>query len=246
MSRHQIFIGTSGWHYKHWKGPFYPRDIANRDLLEYYTRFFRCVEINNSFYRLPDCNVLNQWRESVPADFLFSVKASRYITHMKKLKDPEEPLERFLNRVAVLEDRLGPVLFQLPPSWHVNLKRLESFLDRLSSEFQYTFEFRDPSWFDKQIFDLLAERNVAFCIYQLGDLKAPREVTADFVYIRLHGPSDSYQGNYSRRTLAGWAGAISSWVKQGKSVYCFFDNDQAGYAALNARELRKMLSRQGG
>lgn len=246
MGQHRIFIGTSGWHYQHWKGPFYPDDLPDQELLGYYTHFFRCVEINNSFYRLPSPETLKQWRSTVPADFTFSVKASRFITHMKKLKDPEEPLDRFFSRITVLQPHLGPVLFQLPPSWHLNLDRLKSFLDHLSPEFRYTFEFRDPSWFDERTLELLSERNAAFCIYQLGDRESPRHVTADFVYIRLHGPSGSYQGNYSSQTLSGWAGAMTSWVSQNRSVYCFFDNDQEGYAALNARKLRDMLSSQGG
>lgn len=209
MSQRRIFIGTSGWHYQHWKGPFYPEDLANRELLQYYARFFRCVEINNSFYRLPARKVLEKWRSSVPEDFIFSVKASRFITHMKKLKDPNEPLGRLFGRITVLEKHLGPVLFQLPPNWHRNFDRLKTFLEHLSPRFEYTFEFRDPSWFDDEILGLLSDCNAAFCIYQLGDLESPRHVTADFVYIRLHGPSNSYEGKYSRQTLSGWAGAIS-------------------------------------
>ena len=241
----RIFIGTSGWHYRHWKGLFYPDDLANRELLKYYARFFRCVEINNSFYRLPTRKVLEEWSNSVPKDFIFSVKASRFITHMKKLKDPEQPLDRLFDRITALEKHLGPVLFQLPPNWHRNVDRLKVFLDRLSPKFKYTFEFRDPSWFDDEVLELLSHNNVAFCIYQLGEFESPRHVTADFVYIRLHGPSGSYAGRYSRQALSGWAGAISAWVRQKKSVYCFFDNDQAGYAVLNAHELLEMLSSQG-
>jgi uncharacterized protein YecE (DUF72 family) len=237
----RIHIGTSGWHYAHWKGPFYPDNLPAAGFLEFYCRRFQTVEINNSFYKLPDAATLRTWRETAPPGFIFAAKGSRFITHMKKLKDPEPPLATFLERMAVLGDKLGPVIFQLPPRWSFNPARLRHFLAALPKGRRYALELRDPSWINAEALEALAERNAAFCIYELAGYLSPKEVTADFVYIRLHGPGAAYQGSYDRRTLAGWAEAISSWAAGGKDVFCYFDNDEAGYAALNALELQEML-----
>jgi uncharacterized protein YecE (DUF72 family) len=234
-------IGTSGWSYNHWQGPFYPEELPHDSWLQYYTEHFQSVEINNSFYHLPAEKTLAQWRDNVPKGFVFAAKASRYITHMKKLNDPKKSVATFLKRIAVLEDKLGPVLFQLPPHWHFNAERLAAFLEALSGEFRYTFEFRDHSWLNNETYDLLSLHNAAFCIYELDGFLSPKEVTADFVYVRLHGPGAAYQGNYDSRTLSGWAGAFSTWSAQGRNIYCYFDNDQAGYAAQNALSLQNML-----
>jgi uncharacterized protein YecE (DUF72 family) len=200
------------------------------------------VEINNSFYQLPARQTLEEWRKTVPNGFIFTVKGSRYITHMKKLKDPSQAVPQLLKAAKVLKTRLGPILFQLPPRWGVNPDRLRQFIEALPGKYRYTFEFRDPSWFEDRIYDILSETETAFCIYELADRLSPKETTADFVYIRLHGPeAEAYQGHYDANTLAGWAGAISAWRRQGKEIFCFFDNDQAGYAAKDALRLRKML-----
>jgi uncharacterized protein YecE (DUF72 family) len=236
-----IFIGTSGWHYDHWKGPFYPQDIQSDDMLAFYVQHFQTVEINNTFYQLPNKETFDDWRESTPNEFRFAVKASRYITHMKKLKDPHQPVADFMERAKHLEEKLGPILFQLPPNWHVNVERLEQFLQVLPEGLRYTFEFRDPSWFEARVYKLLEARGVAFCMYHLNQRDSPRPVTADFIYVRLHGPDGSYQGSYDVQTLSGWAGAFSTWAQQGKDVYCYFNNDQGGYAVKNARQLKEML-----
>jgi uncharacterized protein YecE (DUF72 family) len=199
------------------------------------------VEINNSFYQLPTEPTLAVWRETVPSDFVFAVKGSRFITHMKKLKDPERSLAPLLERVALLQDNLGPILFQLPPRWHFNADRLAAFLSALPCTRRYTLELRDPSWINDQTLDLLAQHNVAFCIYEFAGYRSPKATTADFVYIRLHGPDGPYQGRYDTQTLAGWAGAISTWSRQDREVFCYFDNDEAGFAAQNALELQDML-----
>jgi uncharacterized protein YecE (DUF72 family) len=236
-----IHIGASGWHYDHWKGPFYPKGMNAGEMLAFYADHFKTVEINNSFYRLPEENVLAQWRDTAPEGFLFTAKASRYITHMKKLKDPEEPVSTFMERMGVLGGKLGPILFQLPPRWKLNLKRLRAFLAVLPEEHRYTFEFRDPTWFDEGVFEALSDNNAAFCIYELAGRQSPRKVTADFVYVRLHGPGDAYEGNYDRQALSGWAGALSTWSRKGLDIYCYFDNDQKGYAVRNALSLQHML-----
>ena len=236
-----IRIGTSGWSYAHWKEAFYPADIKDEEMLSFYCRHLRCVEINNSFYHLPERTTLKHWYDISPVDFLFCVKASRYITHMKKLKDPKQGLRTFFERITALGDKLGPVLFQLPPNWHYNHERLSTFLESLSKEFSYAIEFRDRSWLNERSYELLGRHGVAFCIYDINGFLSPRQVSADFVYLRLHGPGQAYQGSYGKQALSGWAGAISSWSAQGKTVYCFFDNDEAGYAPQNALDLQAML-----
>jgi uncharacterized protein YecE (DUF72 family) len=234
-------IGTSGWHYDHWRGPFYPEDLAKRDFLQYYMERFHTVEINNTFYQLPKEETFIAWRDTVPEGFIFAVKGSRYITHMKKLKDPKDSLATLLGRVKALGEKLGPVLFQLPPKWHINVGRLRDFLAALPKDHRYAFEFRDPSWYEPEVYEALSKHGAAFCIYELGGHLSPKEVTADFVYIRLHGPGDAYRGQYEQRALAGWAGAVSAWARQGKRVFCYFDNDEAGYAAQDAMRLQQML-----
>jgi len=236
-----IRIGTSGWHYDHWVGEVYPEGLDESDMLAYYRDLFDTVEINSSFYGMPSEKTLAGWRDSVPNGFIFATKASRYITHMKKLRDPDGPVGRFMERADVLDFRLGPVLFQLPPRWRCNPRRLSDFLDVLPEGYRYAMEFRDDSWFCDDVYDLLSRCGVAFCIYHLAGRQSPKEVTADFVYIRLHGPGEAYQGSYSHRDLQGWAGAISEWVRLERDVYCYFDNDQRGYAAGDAMRLKNML-----
>lgn len=237
----RIHIGTSGWHYDHWQGPFYPEDLAAEDMLDFYAQHFQAAEINNSFYQLPKAATLSSWRNTVPETFRFAVKASRYITHMKKLKDPAASVEKFFDRIEALGNRLGPILFQLPPDWRCNIERLEAFLAALPKKGRYTFEFRDPSWFCDEVDQVLEQAGAAFCIYDLAGRQSPKKVTTDFVYLRLHGPDDAYEGSYSTQALAGWAGAISTWATQNKDVFCFFDNDQHGYAPANAGQLQEML-----
>jgi len=238
-----VHIGTSGWHYDHWSGPFYPKDLAKKDFLKYYVKHFHTVEINNSFYQLPKKATLETWRDTVPPGFIFSVKGSRYITHMKKLKDPEQSTSAFLERVQVLKEKLGPILFQLPPRWKFNSERLHTFLEALPEQFKYAFEFRDPSWFNDETLDALSKHGAAFCIYELAGQISPREITADFIYIRLHGPEGAYQGQYDMSVLSEWTGAFLTWVKQGKDIFCYFDNDEAGYAAQDASRLQDMIGK---
>jgi len=236
-----IYIGTSGWHYQHWKGPFYPEDLPDERLLEHYVKYFQTAEINNTFYQLPEKETFAQWRDSVPEGFIFSVKSSRYITHMKKLKDPEQPLASFVDGVEMLGDKLGPILFQLPPRWRLNIERLSSFLKVLPEGHRYAFEFRDLSWFGDQTEQVLAQKGAAFCIYDFERRKSPRLATTDFVYVRLHGPDGAYKGKYDDKTLLDWAEAFLSWAGEGKEIYCYFDNDEKGYAAQNALKLKELL-----
>lgn len=237
----RIRIGTSGWSYDHWQGGVYPRDLPADERLSFYLQRFDSVEINNSFYSLPARETLREWRDTVPADFLFAAKASRYITHMKKLKDPEESTRRFFSRISDLGDKLGPILFQLPPRWHFDAGRLAEFLDVLDRDHRFALEFRDHSWHTDETLQLLRDHGAAFCIFDLAGFTSPKELTADFTYLRLHGPDGAYQGSYDDKALAGWAGALSSWTDMGTDVFCYFDNDENGYAARNALRLREML-----
>jgi len=241
MRKGKIFIGTSGWHYKHWKGTFYPADIKSSAQFDHYSGLFSTVEINNSFYRLPAKSVFAGWRKSSPPGFLYAVKASRFITHMKKLKVVPGEISNFFAHAAQLKEKLGPILFQLPPHWKVNLERLQTFLQGLPKSYQYTIEFRNPTWYTEEVYELLRSYNVAFCIYELDAHISPIITTASLVYIRLHGPGAKYQGSYSDKVLGEWAARIKKWAGSGKSVFIYFDNDQEGYAAFNADTLAGML-----
>jgi uncharacterized protein YecE (DUF72 family) len=237
-----IRIGTSGFHYKHWVGPFYPAKTPAAKMLDFYLQHFDTVELNNSFYRLPTAEAFDAWREATPADFVFAVKASRFITHNKKLKDPEHALDNLLPRAAHLGPKLGPILFQLPPHWRVNPERLQALLEILPRDLRYTFEFRELSWITPAINSILKKFNAAFCIYELAGYHSPLHLTADFAYIRLHGPtSGKYQGSYGKEKLQEWARQIKAWSNDLRAIYVYFDNDQAGYAAVNATELKKMV-----
>ena len=236
----QVRIGTSGWHYRHWRGPYYPPSVAPRAMLDYYARDFDTVEVNNSFYRLPSSTAFAAWKRSTPVGFCFAVKGSRYLTHRKKLLDPQPALDRLMEATDGLGAKLGPILFQLPPNWHCNPDRLAAFLRTLPSKTRFTIEFRDQSWHNRQVFQLLQEHNVAWCVYELGGIRSPIEVTADFVYVRLHGPGNKYQGDYSHQTLKSWVAHVDRWIKSDRDVYVYFDNDQAGYAVKNAQELKRM------
>ncbi|MGE5648136.1 MAG: DUF72 domain-containing protein [Acidobacteriota bacterium] len=235
-----IRVGTSGWHYNHWRGPFYPEKLPAAKMLEFYARHFDTVEINNSFYRLPTEKALEEWKATVPAGFLFAMKASRYITHMKKLKDAGDSFRKFFDAAAVLGKKLGPILFQLPPHWGPDPSRLDEFLSGLPRRLRYAFELRDPSWFNPEIEAILRKHRAAFCVYDFDRRQSPATVTADFVYVRLHGPEGKYAGSYGTPALKEWARRIAAWSTGGKDVYCYFDNDQAGHAATDALRLRSL------
>jgi uncharacterized protein YecE (DUF72 family) len=238
-----IRIGTSGWHYKHWVGNFYPEKCPVSKMLAHYYSQFDTVELNNSFYMLPKIETMRCWRDATPRNFEFAVKASRFLTHNKKLKEPENALNNFLPRAEALGEKLGPILFQLPPKWRINLDRLKEFLEALPKYHRYTFEFREPSWLVPQVYDLLRAHNAAFCIYELAGFHTPIEITADWTYVRLHGPGGKYQGSYSDEVLRTWAKRIAQWSKELKSIYVYFDNDQAGYAAENALQLKRLIQK---
>lgn len=237
-----LHIGTSGWHYAHWRGPFYPERLPSSRMLEFYTRHFDSVELNNTFYRLPIESGLETWRSTTPHGFCFAVKGSRFLTHMKKLKDAETGIARFFERVDRLRPKLGPVVFQLPPFWEANPERLDAFLAALPKRHRYAFEFRNPTWHAEPIYNILRKRNAAFCIFEIAGFASGIPLTADFTYIRLHGPEGAYQGRYSHAALDQWAARIARWRQNLKAVYLYFDNDQAAYAVENALTLKRLLA----
>lgn len=234
-----VHVGTSGWHYKHWVGPFYPARTPAAKMLAFYAQHFDAVELNNTFYKLPSVDALKTWRESTPAQFRFAAKGSRFLTHMKKLTDTGRGIRRFFERADALGRKLGPIVFQLPPHWGVNIERLRAFLDALPGGHRYAFEFRDASWNTPPVYALLRKFRAAYCIFELAGFESPLEITADFTYLRLHGPGGPYQGSYDDRALRAWARRLREWNL--RRSYVFFDNDQAGYAALNALRLKQML-----
>lgn len=242
MKKPVIHIGTSGWHYKHWKGRFYPTDLAEKDQFDYYSRHFSTVEINNSFYMLPAKETFASWREASPDNFLFAIKASRFITHMKKLNLDAQGVKKFFSHADKLKEKLGPVLFQLPPKWNVNEERLENFLSVLPHGHHYAFEFRNHSWYNDDVYAILKKHHCAFCIYELEYHVSPLQVTADFVYVRLHGPGKKYQGSYSNSVLQTWADRCIKWRDENKEVFVYFDNDQEGYAVKNAITLYNLVN----
>jgi uncharacterized protein YecE (DUF72 family) len=241
------FIGTSGWHYPHWRGTFYPADLPARHWLEYYAERFSCVELNNSFYKLPKLSTIANWVDSTPEGFVFAVKAPRLITHMKKLHDCTESLHRFLDTINGFGDRLSVLLFQLPPRWHENADRLGEFLSEVPRGYRLAFEFRDLSWYTAAVYEVLRDHNAACCEYDLEGRYQRAEITADFTYWRLHGPSeDAYSGSYSPQRLRGYANRLHTGLHAGTDAYVFFDNDEAGYAATNAQSLLRMLAKMQG
>ena len=219
---------------------FYPSGMTTSEMLEFYARHFNTVEINNSFYRLPAPQTFDNWREQSTASFRFAVKASRFITHMKKLKDPQRSSSKFFAAAEHLDEKLGPILFQLPPRWKVNVERLVSFLNVLPDEHRYVFEFRDQSWLIEEVFDVLRDHNAALCIHDFEQMEIPHEITADFAYVRFHGPTSAkYAGSYSKNELRAWAERIEKWAA--RTTYVYFNNDPGGEAVKNALTLKGLM-----
>ncbi len=249
MSR--AYIGTSGFSYPHWgKGVFYPKDLPQKDWFLYYTKHFDTVELNVSFYRLPRKEVFAGWRKKAGPDFVFSVKGSRFITHVKKLKDCQEPVERFFEAAGGLDVLRSPasppcaplsvVLWQLPPGWKVNYPRLESFLKILPKTFRHAFELRNPTWLTGDVYRLLKKAKTAVVFQDYPDWPVIEEITTDFVYLRFHGRTNLYSSCYTEKELGERAEKIRNWQNKGLDVYAYFNNDALGYAIENAKELKKL------
>ncbi|TEU01732.1 MAG: DUF72 domain-containing protein [Dehalococcoidia bacterium] len=240
----RFWIGTSGWHYSHWRGNFYPEELSPREWLSHYAQRFPTVELNASFYRQPKTSAWELWRRTAPQGFRFAVKASRFLTHIRRLNDPQEPLERVLSGARLLGDRLGPLLYQLPPGFHrtpENVARLEAFLPLLPGDLLHAIEFRHRSWFVDETADLLRRYGVAFCSFDMVGLKCPLLATAPFAYVRFHGSEALYASNYTDEMLEGWAARLRDLAREVDELYIYFNNDAWGYAIANARTLSGLL-----
>jgi uncharacterized protein YecE (DUF72 family) len=236
-------IGCSGWQYKHWRSDFYPASLAQSRWLPYYAERFNTVEVNNTFYRLPEEDTFAAWRRRVPTRFVFAVKASRYLTHMKKLKDPDDPLELFFSRARKLGAALGPVLYQLPPRWPVNLDRFQTFLKALPRTRRHVVEFREPSWYCDDVFALLRRHHVALCLHDMEGSPSGKRTVGPFVYVRFHG-IQKYSGSYTDETLEEWAAWLTDHLGAGVGVYAYFNNDTGGHAPRDATRLRAMIEQR--
>lgn len=247
-STQRLYLGTSGWVYRHWLHRFYPAQLPSEQQLPFYAQNFSTVEVNFSFYRLPERSVFENWRSQTPSDFLFAVKGSRYLTHMKKLKDPEEPLTRLMERASGLQEKLGPILFQFPASWSLDAsldrlhQRLEPFLELLQAypNQRYTLEFRHSSWLIPAIYKRLEQAGVALCLPVSPDVPLDIHLTTNWTYIRLH--RGQWGTGYSDEELEYWAEQIQKFQAQGIDVYAYFNNDPEGYAIYDARSLATMLT----
>ncbi len=235
----RLRIGTSGFVYPSWKGRFYPTEVPARAWLTHYARHFDTVEINSSFYRLPEAAVFARWGAAAPAGFIFAVKFSRFGTHMKRLLTPRATIRRFLGRARRLGPHLGPVLVQLPPRWAPDLPRLDRFLTAAPRDVRWVVEVRDARWLGEALFELLCRHDAALCLHDLLP-EHPRVVTTDFTYVRFHGVA--YGGSYTRAQLRPWAAWMAQQRAGHTSVFAYFNNDAEGHAVANARLLIGMVA----
>lgn len=238
----RVLVGTSGWHYASWRGAFFPSGLLIKHQLPYYATQFETTELNGVFYRTPTEAAVRSWRDQTGSDFVFAWKASKFITHWKRLSERSvNSIELMESRLALLGERAGPVLFQLPPQFEANPERLRSFMPLLPTHRRYSFEFRHPSWYTPSVIRLLKEANISLCLSDHHDAPAPWKRTADFVYVRGHGPGGRYKDNYPAAALEDWARRIHAWSAQGIDVFVYFDNDQKSAAPADALRLRALL-----
>lgn len=237
-----IRIGCSGWNYRHWRGAFYPETMPMSRWFDHYAATFDTVEINNSFYRLPKAETFDKWREQAPAGFCYAVKANRFLTQAKKLKDCAEPLQRMLTPFRHLKQTLGPILYQLPPRFRVNLDRLTEFIDLLPRDLTHVFEFREKSWLTEEVLALLDARGVSFCAHDMPGSATPLWAAGPVAYVRFHGGEGKYWGRYPDEALLSWTDWIVAKAKTGRDVWCYFNNDIHAHAIDDALTLRSMVA----
>ena len=235
------YVGCSGWHYEHWRGLYYPGELPKPKWLSFYARQFNTVELNNSFYRLPSEKAFTTWRESTPDNFVFAVKVSRYITHIRRLKDSGSAVENFLSRADLLGRKLGPLLYQLPPSMKRNDELLKSFLSSLPTRYRHVVEFRHESWVEEAVFDILRTHNVGLCVFDMPGSSCPLVATSDFGYVRFHGSEGLYSSRYSDEELSRWAEDIARLGHNVRASYIYFNNDAMAFAVQNAMTLGNLL-----
>jgi uncharacterized protein YecE (DUF72 family) len=240
--RAQVNIGTSGWSYGDWGGGiFYPDELSEKEWLEYYAKYFSSVELNASFYHLPSAKTFTNWRLRTPKDFIVSVKISRYLTHIKKLNDPREPWQRFINNARALKEKLGPILVQLPPNLKVNGKNLDAFLNLVPKNYKIALEVRHKSWLNKEIYAILNKHKTCLVFTYGEGLPIKEEITTNWLYLRLHGPEGLYGSKYTKVQLKKFTKKIKNWQKEVKEIYVYFNNDTSGYAIVNAKALKKLI-----
>jgi len=240
-----VHVGCSGWVYRHWKGLFYPADLPQKRWFEFYSSEFDTVEINASFYRLPLATTFEGWRAKAPPGFRYAVKANRFLTHMKKLLDCEAPLAEFVALAARLGPTLGPILYQLPPSLHKDLGRLDAFLARLPAELEHVVEFRHSSWYSEDVLALLDRYGAGFVAHDLAGLVSPRWASGRTAYVRFHGTGGKYWGRYSDEQMLDWADWLLGQRAAGRSAWAYFNNDIHGHALDDARTLKSMVGQLG-
>ena len=236
-----VRIGCSGWIYKHWRGLFYPEKLAVKRWFEFYASEFDTVEINNSFYRLPKPETFEAWRDQAPPGFCYAVKANRFLTQSKKLKECEEPISRQMLSFYALRPALGPILYQLPPRFKANLERLESFLQLVPKDVTNVFEFREPSWYTDDVFALLDRYGASFCAHDMPGSRSPRTAIGPIAYLRFHGGISKYWGRYTDEALLEWTDWIAAQVRAGRPVWAYFNNDPEAHAIHDAQTLRSMV-----
>jgi uncharacterized protein YecE (DUF72 family) len=238
----EIRIGCSGWNYRHWRSAFYPEGLPVKRWFAFYAEHFDTVEINNSFYRLPKAETFDAWRDQAPVGFCYAVKANRFLTQAKKLKDCEEPVARMMAPVRHLGDTLGPILYQLPPRFRRNLDRLETFLELLPSDIVHVFEFRERSWLTDDMLALLERHGASFCAHDMPDLATERWAVGPLAYVRFHGGSGKYWGRYTDKALLGWADWMVAQARSGRPVWAYFNNDTEAAAIHDALTLKAMVA----
>ena len=243
MSSGKIYIGTSGWSYKSWASSFYPKEIPVKRQLEYYATQFPTVEINASFYRLPQRSTFKTWRDTAPGGFLYAVKGSRAVTHLKRLKPGAKSFPLLLERAQLLVPRLGPFLWQLPPSFPKNTERLKHFLQALPKRFVHAVEFRHPTWLEPEVDELLKRYRVAKVSISSLAMPMQLEATTNFVYVRFHGLSGGSAHDYSDQELEPWAEHLRRCARQGLNGFAYFNNDVNTRAPDNARRLIQMVGK---
>ncbi|HZF44615.1 MAG TPA: DUF72 domain-containing protein [Sphingomonadaceae bacterium] len=236
-----IRIGCSGWNYRHWRRAFYPDGLPATRWFGHYAGVFATVEINNSFYRVPEASTFAKWRDQAPPGFRYAVKANRFLTHNKKLRDIGEPLADFIGRARALGETLGPILYQLPPRWRFNGDRLREFAAILPRDIMHVLEFREPSWMDPDALALLDALGLAFCTHDMIGMSVPRVATGPLAYVRFHGSGGKYWGRYDDDVLRSWADWIAKEAHGGRQVWAYFNNDIHADAIADALALRRLV-----
>ena len=239
-----LYIGTSGWQYAHWRLAFYPKQVPQRRWLEHFAERFGTTEVNNTFYNLPEASVFEQWAQRTPPDFVFALKMSRFLTHLKRLTDPTEPVHRFLERARRLGPKRGPTLIQLPPKMRPDPGRLDAVLELFGSGEKVAVEFRDDRWFTTEVRSMLERRSAAFCLADGIVSKTPAWQTADWGYVRFHRGLDP-NTCYGRDALDEWAARLRSMWRPGSDVYAYFNNDGHGCAVRDAIVLAGLAAQHG-